>query len=75
MLLDQAFDLQKCGEEVPFIFGGVDGVCEGFVAVERLKESVKALRMSASAGTSSVGVCMGGRTSGDGTFGGIEGCG
>ena len=44
MLFDEALDLEKGGEEVPFILGGVDGVCEGFVAVEGLEKGVESLR-------------------------------
>jgi hypothetical protein len=74
MLLHETLHFQEGGEEVPLVLGCVYGVCEGFVAVEWLEESVEALSLLVYILWEHVGRYVGGRTSDDGTFRGIEGC-
>ena len=43
VLLDETFDLQKGGQEVPFVSRGVDRVSQGLVVVEGVEGSVEAV--------------------------------
>ena len=41
MLLDKTLDLEKCGQKVPFIPGGIDGIRQRLVAVEGFENRVE----------------------------------
>lgn len=44
MLLDETLDFQESREKVPFVFCGINGICQRFAVVERLEKSAEILQ-------------------------------